>query len=119
MDKNSENRVVQIADDVIAMIAQIATLEVEGMKSIGTLKQDLVQTITGKQVVRGIAVEIGENEGEVSVSVKGIIQYGCKIKTVCKEVQEKVKSSIETMTGLRVMNVDVHIIGVSFSDQKE
>ncbi len=112
-----ETGIVQIADDVIAVIAEIAALEVDGMKSVGNIKQDLMHTITGKKAAKGVKVDIGKEDGEVSIAVSGIVTYGAKIKNVCLEVQDKVKNSIETMTGLRVMSVDVHVVGVAFDGE--
>lgn len=103
---------VQIADDVIAVIAEIAALEVEGMVSVGQGKADIVQTIRGKKASRGIKVEVGEEQ--VAVDIAAVMQYGIKIQDVCLEVQEKVKNSIETMTGLSVESVNVHVVGVQF-----
>lgn len=108
---------VQIADDVIAVIAEIAALEVEGMVSVGTNKQDIVHTIRGKKASKGIKVEVGV--GEVYIDVVGTVKYGAKIQDVCLKVQEKVKNSIETMTGLSVKSVDVHVIGVYFEKDKQ
>ncbi len=110
--------IVQIADDVIAVIAEIAALEVDGMKSVGTLKQELMQTITGKKLAKGVRVDIGDVEGEVSIAITGVVNYGARIKDVCLEIQEKVKNSIETMTGLKVTNVDVHVVGVAFDTEE-
>ncbi|MGL4799187.1 MAG: Asp23/Gls24 family envelope stress response protein [Cellulosilyticaceae bacterium] len=106
---------VQIADDVIAVIAEIASMEVEGTAGIGG-KNDLVQTIRGKKAAKGIKVEVGE--GEVFIEVMCIVKYGVKIQDVCLKIQEKVKNSIETMTGLMVRTVDVHVIGVEFQKTK-
>ncbi len=114
----TEAGIVQIADDVIAVIAEIAALEVEGVKSIGYTKPDLMHTLTGKKAAKGIRVDIGDMEGEVSVFITGVVSYGAKIKNVCLDVQEKVKTSIETMTGLRVTSVDVHIVGVAFENDE-
>ncbi len=106
---------VQIADDVIAIIAEISALEVEGMVNIGATKQDIMHTFTGKKTTKGIKVSVGE--GDVSICVTGVVKYGVKIHQVCSDVQEKIKSSIETMTGLSVNTVDVHIIGVDFNEE--
>ncbi|MEG0013636.1 MAG: Asp23/Gls24 family envelope stress response protein [Cellulosilyticaceae bacterium] len=108
---------VQIADDVIAVIAEIAALEVEGIAGIGNNKQDLVHTIRGKKASKGIKVEVGV--GEVYIDVVATTKYGVKIQDVCLKVQEKVKNSIETMTGLSVKSVDVHVIGVCFEKDKQ
>lgn len=103
---------VQIADDVIAVIAEIAALEVEGMAGVGLGKPDIVNTIRGKKASKGIKVEVGE--GEVTIDVFVVIKYGVKIQDVCLKVQEKVKNSIETMTGLNVPTINVHVIGAQF-----
>lgn len=103
---------VQIADDVIAVIAEIAALEVEGMVAIGQGKPDLVQTIRGKKASKSIKVEVDEDN--VTIDVFAVIKYGVKIQEVCLKVQEKVKNSIETMTGLNVPIINVHVIGVQF-----
>ncbi|ONI44146.1 hypothetical protein AN640_05780 [Candidatus Epulonipiscium fishelsonii] len=101
---------VQIADDVIAVIAEIAALEVDGLVTVGSPKQDIMHTITGKKITKGIKVDIGEEE--VFISVSAVVEYGVKVLSLCQEVQQKVKSAIETMTGLLVRTVDVYIIGV-------
>ena len=110
---------VQIADDVIAVIAEIAATEVEGIVQIGPSKNDLVQTFMSKnmskKMMKGIKVEVGE--GEVFVDVMCIVRYGIKIQDVCLKVQEKVKNSIETMTGLDVSAVNVYVVGVTFAKE--
>jgi uncharacterized alkaline shock family protein YloU len=108
---------VQIADDVIAVIAEIATLEVEGMVSTMQVKNDFVQAISRKKSPRGVKVEIGD--GEVLIDISATVKYGIKIPKVCLEVQEKVKNSVETMTGLHVASVNIHVAGVFFDNTKE
>lgn len=107
---------VQIADDVIAVITEIATLEVDGVCAIAGAKNDIVQTIRGKKASKGIKIEV--NADEVHAALAIIVKYGIKIQDTCLKVQEKVKNSIETMTGLNVQSVDVHVIGVDFSQTK-
>ena len=108
---------VQIADDVIAVIAQIAALEVEGMVSILQTKNDFVHAISRKKGPKGVKVEVGD--GEVLIDITATIQYGVKIPKVCLEVQEKVKNSVETMTGLHVASVNIYVTGVFFDKHKE
>lgn len=117
VDLEEEVGQVQIADDVIAVIAEIAALEVDGIVSIGNNKQDIVHTIRGKKASKGIKVEVGV--GEVYIDVVATVKYGVKIQDVCLKVQERVKNSIETMTGLGVKSVDVHVVGVSFEKDKQ
>lgn len=108
---------VQIADDVIAVIAEIATLEVEGMVSTLQSKNDFVQALSRKKGPKGVKVEVGE--GEVFIDITVTVKYGVKIQKVCLEAQEKVKNSVETMTGLHVASVNIHVAGVFFEKEKE
>lgn len=108
---------VQIADDVIAVIAEIATLEVEGMVSTTQVKNDFVQAISRKKGPKGVKVEVGD--GEVLIDITATVKYGVKIQKVCLEVQEKVKNSVETMTGLHVASVNMHVAGVFFEKEKQ
>lgn len=108
---------VQIADDVIAVIAEIATLEVAGVVATAPSKADFVQAISGKKKSRGIKIEVSENE--VFIDIAAILKYGSKIQKVCEEVQERVKNSVETMTGLQVTSVNIHVVGISFDKEQE
>ena len=108
---------VQIADDVIAVIAEIAALEVDGIVATGHNKADLVQAISGKKKTKGVKIEVGEDEVYIDLAV--IVQYGAKIQKACLEVQQKVKNSVETMTGLVVATVNVHVVGVYFDKEQE
>ena len=89
---NKEVGEVQIADDVIAVIAEIAALEVEGVYAIAGNKNDIVQTIRGKKASKGMKIEVSDHEVFADLSI--VVQYGVKIQEVCLKVQEKVKNSI-------------------------
>ncbi|PHV72362.1 Asp23/Gls24 family envelope stress response protein [Sporanaerobium hydrogeniformans] len=119
IDTEHEMDQVQIADDVIAVIAEIATLEVEGMVDTAQSKTDFVQAaISRKKAPKGVKVEVAQ--GEVFIDIAAIVKYGVKINKVCLEAQEKVKNSVETMTGLHVASVNIHVVGVTFDkEQKE
>ncbi|WP_069998196.1 Asp23/Gls24 family envelope stress response protein [Cellulosilyticum sp. I15G10I2] len=117
MEAAHEMDQVQIADDVIAVIAEIATLEVDGMVSTLQPKNDFVQVISRKKGPKGVKVEVGE--GEVFIDITAVVKYGIRIQKVCLEVQEKVKNSVETMTGLHVASVNIHVAGVFFDKEKE
>lgn len=108
---------VQIADDVIAVIAEIAALEVDGIAGTTQGKGDLVQALSGKKKAKGVKIEVGD--GEVFIDIAAVVQYGAKIQKVCLEAQEKVKSSVETMTGLNVVSVNIHVVGVAFDKEQE
>ena len=109
---------VQIADDVIAVIAEIATLEVDGVEATAPTKAEFVQqAISSKKKPKGVKIEVGEEEVFIDIAV--IEKYGAKIQKLCLEVQQKVKNSVETMTGLNVASVNVHVVGVQFDKGQE
>lgn len=107
---------ITYASEVIAIIAGIAANEVEGIAGMCTAGG--IGDIIGKNrnITRGVKVEVGTEE--VSVDLYSIIEYGQPIQKVASEAQENVRKSIETMTGLKVVRVDVHVQGVSFEKEK-
>ncbi len=111
--KNNENiGFVQIADDVVAVIAGIAATEIEGVSSMaGNITKELISKLGMKNLSKGVNVTM--EEGVVTVDVAINIEYGYNIPTVCESVQDKVKVAIENMTGLKVENVNVTIAGVA------
>ena len=109
---------VQIADDVIAIIAEIAATEVKGVAGMGgTLTNEIVQSLTRKRTPKGVKVEV--NDRQVMLYMTLLVNYGSKIPEVTLEVQKKVKSSIETMTGLDIVSIDIHVTGVHFDKAAE
>lgn len=108
---------VQIADDVIAVVAEIAALEVDEIVGTTAGKGDLMQALSGKKRPKGVKVEV--SEGEVFIDLGVVVKYGTKIQKACKEAQEKVKNSVETMTGLNVVSVNIHVVGVHFDKEQE
>ena len=108
---------VQIADEVVAIIAGLAATEVEGVASMaGNITNELVSTLGKKSLSIGIRVKV--EDGIVSVNVALNIAYGYSVPKTCKKVQEKVKAAIENMTGLEVEKVDIQIANVSISKEK-
>lgn len=103
---------VQIADDVVAIIAGLATTEVEGVASMaGNITKEIISKFGMKNLSKGVKVKLAE--GEVSVEVALNVAYGYNVPDVSVKVQEKVKSAIENMTGLNVAEVNVKIAGVT------
>lgn len=108
---------VQIADEVVAIIAGLAATEVEGVASMaGNITNELVSKLGKKSLSKGIRVKV--EDGIVNVNVALIIAYGYSVPKTCKKVQEKVKAAIENMTGLEVEKVDIQIANVSISKEK-
>lgn len=109
--KSDEVGDVRIADEVVAIIAGLATTEVDGVSSMaGNITNEIVSRLGMKNLSKGIMVEVLENDVKVDVAVN--IGYGYGIPDVSAKVQEKVKSAIENMTGLNVAVVNVKIASV-------
>ena len=107
---------VQIADEVIAVIAGLASTEVEGVvKMSGNITNEIVSMLGMKNLSQGVKVEIMGDEVEVKLSL--VLRYGVSIPKTSQEVQDKVKNAIETMTGLKVTNVNIHIAGIMTDDE--
>ena len=108
---------VQIADEVVAIIAGLAATEVDGVASMaGNITNELVGKLGMKNLSRGVKVEV--LEGVVSVRLALNIRYGYNIPETGQKVQEKVKSAIENMTGLEVADVNVSISDVVLEQSK-
>ena len=106
---------VRVADEVVAIIAGLATTEVEGVSSmVGNITNEIVSKLGMKNLSKGILVEVMENEVKVDVAIN--IAYGYSIPDVSAKVQDKVKSAIENMTGLTVAVVNVRIASVDMAD---
>ena len=106
---------VRIADEVVAIIAGLATTEVEGVSSMaGNITNEIVSKLGMKNLSKGILVEVMENEVKVDVAIN--IAYGYSSPDVSAKVQDKVKSAIENMTGLTVAVVNVRIASVDMAD---
>lgn len=111
------NGQVQIADEVVAIIAGLAATEVKGVSSmVGNITNELVSRLGMKNLSKGVKVDI--LEGIVSVDVALNIDFGYNIPDTCKKVQEKVKTAIESMTGLEVSEVNVHVASVDMGDEQ-
>ena len=107
---------INYANEVVAVIAGVAANEVEGVAGMCAASGiSEVFSRNTKNVTRGIKVELGTEE--VSVDIYLMIEYGTPIQTAAQNVQESVRKAIETMTGLHVVRVDVHVQGVSFEKE--
>lgn len=102
---------VQISDDVIAVIACLAATEVKGVAAIaGNLTNELLSKAGKKNLSRGAKVVI--SGGKVKISLAIMMEYGYNIPGTCTKVQDRVKSAVESMTGLSVTDVDIRIASV-------
>ena len=107
---------VRIADEVVAIIAGLAATEIDGVVSMaGNITNELVSKLGMKNLSKGVKVNV--DESSVSVALALNIRYGYEIPDVSKKVQEKVKSAIETMTGLEVSTVNIRIAAVNMDTE--
>ncbi len=108
---------VRIADEVVAIVAGIATTEVPGVAGMsGGIVGGIAEMLGGKNLTKGVKVEVGEKEAAIDLFI--IVEYGVRIPDVCWDIQEKVKKAVESMTGLSVVEVNVHIQGVNIEKDK-
>lgn len=106
---------VRIADEVVSIIAGMAATEVDGIAGMsGGLVGGIAEILGKKNLAKGVKVEVGETEAAVDLYI--IVKFGIRIPDVALNVQEKVKNAIETMTGLSVVEVNVHVQGVGFPE---
>lgn len=107
---------VQIADEVVAIIAGLAATEVEGVGSMaGNITNELVGKLGMKNLSKGVKVDVLEDVVCVDLALN--IEYGYNILETSKRVQEKVKAAIENMTGLTVSDVNVRIASVELEKE--
>lgn len=115
-DEIKSNGEIKIADDVVGVIAGLAATEVEGIAGMsGGFTGDIAEILGRKNLSKGVKVSVEKNTTKIDLHV--IVNYGSKIPEVSWKVQESVKNAIETMTGLEVIEVNIHVQGVQI--QKE
>ena len=108
---------VQIADDVVSIIAGKAASEVSGVYSMsGGFAGGITEVFGKKNFSKGIKVDV--NEQKVKIDVNIIVEYGTRIPDVAFEIQNRVKKAVESMTGLNVLEVNVHVQGVNTDSAK-
>ncbi|OUM96867.1 MAG: alkaline-shock protein [Thermobacillus sp. ZCTH02-B1] len=116
--ERTEIGTIQIAPEVIAVIAGLATVEVNGVAGMsGGIAGGIAELLGRKNLAKGVKVEVGQKEAAVDVSI--VVEYGYRIPDVASEIQRNVKRSIETMTGLTVVEVNVHVHDVHFKSAEK
>ena len=103
---------IKISEEVIATIAGIAASETENMAAMsGGIASNIAGMLGKKSMSKGIKVEL--NNDEVTLDLSLIIQYGAKIHEVARKIQQRVRNAVEEMTGLKVVTVNVNVIGLN------
>lgn len=109
---------IRIADEVVSIIAGLATIEVEGMAGMsGGFVGGIAEILGKRNLSKGVKVAVGERETAVDLYV--IMDYGISIPDVAAQVQQNVKSAIENMTGLEVVQVNIHVQGIKLQPVAE
>jgi uncharacterized alkaline shock family protein YloU len=108
---------IQIAPEVIEVIAGLAAIEVDGVAGMsGGFVNGITELLGRKNLSKGVKVEVGQKEAAIVGSI--VIEYGYRIPEVATDIQQNVKNAIESMTGLQVVEVNVHIHDVQFKNEK-
>lgn len=109
---NSDLGEVQISNDVLAVISAMAAMEVDGVVAMaGNITAELVSKLGMKKLSKGVRVDVVDNTVMVDLSI--ILRINDNIVTISKKVQDKVKTTVENMTGMEVANVNVNIASVA------
>ena len=117
VNENSGN--VKISDEVIATIAQIAANEVDGIIGTGSSFAGEIKQILSKKAPAGKGVKVVTENGEVTVDISVVVEYGAKIPAVSWELQENVKKNVESMTGISVLKVNIHVVGIEVKEEEK
>lgn len=115
---NMENNigVVKITDDVVSIIAGLAAIDVPGVASMsGGFAGGIAEALGMKNLSKGVKVEVGEKEALINLYI--IVEYGARIPEVAWNIQEKVKQTVESMTGLIVTEVNIHVQGINMAKE--
>lgn len=108
---------IRIANEVVGVIAGLAAVEVDGVAGMsGGIAGGIAELLGRKNLAKGVKVEVGEEQAAIDLFV--VVEFGVRIPDVAWQIQENVKRAIETMTGLDVVEVNVHVQGVHFQQDE-
>lgn len=111
-----QNGQIKIADEVVGIISGLAATDVKGVAGMsGGIAGGIAEILGRRNLSKGVKVQVGETDTAIDLYI--IVEYGAKIPEVAWKIQEGVKDAVETMTGLNVLEVNIHIQGVNI--QKE
>ncbi len=110
---NENSGSIKISDEVIATIASVAVSEIDGVCGLmGSIAGELAIKFGKKNINKGI--KVSSDDKEITIDISLIVKYGIRIPEIAWEVQENVKKAVESMSGLIVAKVNVHVAGVEF-----
>ena len=106
---------VQIADDVVAVIAGLAATEVKGVAAMaGNITNEIMSKVGRKNLSKGVKISVNGNRVKIALAI--MMEYGYNIPGTCSKVQDRVKNAVQNMTGLTVTDVDIRIASVDMGD---
>ncbi|MDF2989028.1 MAG: hypothetical protein K0R50_4538 [Eubacterium sp.] len=107
---------VKISEEVVAIIAGIAATDVPGVAGMsGGIAGGIAEILGRKNLSKGVKVEVGEKEAAIDLYI--IVEFGARIPEVAWDIQDKVKNAVQSMTGLNVVEVNIHVQGVNFDKE--
>lgn len=115
MENIFDNGNIKISDEVISTIATIAVSEVSGVHGMGgSFAGDIVEKLGKKTMTKGVKIAMESNEVVLDLNV--VLKYGVRIPEIAWNIQENVKKSVESMTGLEVTKVNVRVVGIELEN---
>lgn len=114
--ENEDTGIIQIADDVVASIVGLAVTEVDGVSKLtGNITREIVAKLGKNNLSKGVVVEYDEDQkAKIDVSVE--VKFGYNIMDVSKEIQDRVKQTLQTMTGIETSVINVRVSGIDFKE---
>ncbi len=114
--REEQNGSISFANDVVATIAGLATVEIEGVAGMsGGFSGGLAELLGRKNLTKGVKVEVGKEECAIDLYI--VVEYGAEIPLMCEKIQANVKKAVETMTGLRPVEINIRIQGVRIAKE--
>ncbi len=117
LNQHQENGNINIAEEVVASIAAVAAAEVEGVAALGSGSVDIAELLGKKSISKGIKITITDAATIVDVYVT--VKYGSVIPSIAAAVQDAVVGALESMAGLSVSAVNVHVTGIAFDKEEK
>ena len=118
MEEEKSHGTIKIADEVVSIIAGLAATEVDGVAGMsGGIAGGIAELLGRKNLSKGVKVEVGDSQTVVDLFV--VVEYSTSIPDVSWRIQDNVKEAIESMTGLDVVEINVHVQGVHFADEED
>ena len=109
---------INISEEVVAVIAANAAVEVDGVACLSaSIGKDIAELLGKKNLSRGVKIHIIE-EGQIRADVYVMVKMGCTVSEVGEAVQAAVMSAVESMTGLKMTSVNVHVSGIAMARAK-